>query len=466
MEFQFTEAVNRNFDGAVNLLGLDQHLAHKIKVCNGSYAVRFGVKLRGKIHTFEGYRSVHSDHIEPAKGGIRYAPDVTQDEVDALAALMTLKCALADLPFGGAKGGLRIRNADWSIDEREAITRRFASELARRGLLSPSQNVPAPDMGTGPLEMAWMADQYRRTYGTDVNAMACVTGKPLSHGGIEGRTEATGQGAYFATLAYLGSDIADRTSFPRSDVQGLRVVVQGFGNVGYHVAKYFTENGARVIAVGDHDGYVRNDRGLDVAALRVHCDSTGSITNFAAAETSPTAGEVLFIPCDVLIPAAIEGVITHENVARIDARLIVEAANGPMTPDAEDMLTARNIPVIPDLFANAGGVIVSYFEWVKNLSHMRFGHLEKRREQSLNGKMIEEMELRGGGNVDDSFRTMMLEGPTERRLVESGLEDSMNATFAKIVAIQLHHPQRISMRTAAYMSAIAAIADRYQTMGL
>ena len=464
--FNFTAAVSENFDVAINQLSLDAALAHKIKVCNASFTVNFGVKLRGVMHTFEGHSCIHSDHVEPAKGGIRYSPHATREEVESLAALMSLKCALADIPFGGAKGGLKIDNSKWTVEEREVITRRFASELYRRGLLGPSRNVPAPDMGSGPLEMAWIADQYRRLNGNDINAMATVTGKPLSHGGIEGRNEATGQGVYFATLGFLKSDAVDRGAFPSSSLSGLRVAIQGFGNVGSHTAVFMAQDGALIVAVGEHDCCVVNPTGLDVTLLRQHLAATGSIRNFSGATTIEDPSHILSVTCEILVPAAMEGVITAENVSKIKAKLIVEAANGPMTPEAEAELERRGIAVLPDLFANSGGVIVSYFEWVKNLSHMRFGHLQKRREQALNMKLVEELERQSGHGVDERFRQFMSEGPTERRLVESGLEDSIMLTLAKIIEMRKAHQNKISLRTAAYMIAISSIALRYNTLGL
>ena len=466
MHFDFSEAVSQYFDQAIELLSLDQALAHKIKVCNSSYSVNFGVRLRGEMHTFEGHSAVHSDHVEPAKGGIRYSLNVTRDEVESLAAIMSLKCALADLPFGGAKGGLKIDNSQWTVAEREVITRRFASELIRRGLLGPAQVVPAPDMGSGALEMAWIADQYRRLNSGDINAMACVTGKPLTHGGIEGRSEATGQGVYFATLAYLKSDAADRKKFPSPNMAGLRIAIQGFGNVGSHTAMFMEQDGAKIIAVGEHDGCVINTDGLDVAALRQHLQATGSILEFPGARSVRQASYILAVPCDILVPAAMEGVITIDNVATINANLVVEGANGPMTPEAEAELEMRGVAVIPDLFANSGGVIVSYFEWVKNLSHMRFGHLQKRREQSLNMKLVAELERQTSTAIDGRLRQDLMEGPTERRLVESGLEDSIMLTFGKIIEMRKQHGNKITLRMAAYMIAISSIALKYNTLGL
>lgn len=466
MTFHFLQTIDSHFDTAVAHLSLDPAIAHKIKVCNATYTVKFGVSLRGKLHTFEGHRAVHSDHIDPAKGGIRFAPDVTREEVEALAALMTFKCALADLPFGGAKGGLRITNSDWTQEERERITRRFAAELIRRDLLNPALNVPAPDVGTGPLEMAWMADQYRRTRSNDINADACVTGKPLSQGGIDGRVEATGLGVYYAIEAYLAMDDAEKTRQLTPEIAGKTVAIQGFGNVGFHAAHFLSAAGARIVAIGERDGTAFNPDGIDVAALKAHMTATGSISGFAGAAIDPDAESVLFTACDILIPAALEGTITEDNVDRITARLVVEAANGPMTPAAEANLLSRGIGVVPDIYANSGGVIVSYFEWVKNLSHMRFGHLQKRREQTFNTRMVEELERLGTFGLDDAFKQRLLEGPTERRLVESGLEESMKSMLARIVDVRRQKAYGISLRTAAYMLAIANVAERYKTLGL
>lgn len=433
--FNFIQAVEEQFDEAATSLALEPALAHKIKVCNSSYTVKFGVRLRGTLHTFEGYRAVHSDHIEPVKGGIRYAPDVDREEVEALATLMSLKCALVDIPFGGSKGGLKIDNAQWSVAEREQITRRFAAELIRRNLLSPSQNVPAPDVGTGPLEMAWMADQYRRTHAADINAPGCVTGKPLTHGGIEGRTEATGLGVHFAVQAFLQSEEARELGFPAS-VAGMTIAVQGFGNVGSHLARFASRDGARIVAVSDRDGCIANPDGLDIAALTSHMKATGGLSGFNGGSFNADRDAVLATPCDILVPAAHEGVITADNVEHVEARLVVEAANGPVTPEAERRLEERGIPIIPDIFANSGGVVVSYFEWAKNLSRMSFGRLERRREQILFNTLLGEMESQSSCKLTPSFRERVNEGPTERQLVESGLEDTIATTFERITSLR------------------------------
>ncbi|MGB1425090.1 MAG: Glu/Leu/Phe/Val family dehydrogenase, partial [Paracoccaceae bacterium] len=331
-EPSFRESVDLMFNRAVRLMGLPPGLEQKIRVCNATYTVRFGVRLRGQIQTFTGYRAVHSEHMEPVKGGIRYAEAVNQDEVEALAALMTYKCALVDTPFGGSKGGLCINPREYEEHELERITRRFAYELIKRDLINPSQNVPAPDMGTGEREMAWIADQFARMNTTDINARACVTGKPLNAGGIAGRVEATGRGVQYALQEFFRElkDIAKAGLSGTLD--GKRVVVQGLGNVGYHAAKFLQEeDGARITGIIERDGALVSDRGLDVEAVHNWITEYGSITDYPNAIFVADGAAVLEQDCDILIPAALEGVINLENAANVKAPLIIKAANGPVT---------------------------------------------------------------------------------------------------------------------------------------
>jgi len=373
-EPSFRESVDLMFNRAVRLMDLSPGLEEKIRVCNSTYTVRFGVRLRGAIHTFTGYRSVHSEHMEPVKGGIRFAPSVDQDEVEALAALMTYKCSLVEVPFGGSKGGLRIDPREWNEHEMEQITRRFAYELAKRDLINPSQNVPAPDMGTGEREMAWIVDQYRRMNTTDINASACVTGKPLNAGGIAGRVEATGRGVQYALREFFRHPDDMKKAGLTGGIEGKRVVVQGLGNVGFHAAKFLSEeDGAKVVAVVERDGGVVNPAGLPIEYLKSHIAATGGVRDFAQGGFVDDGASLLEAECDILIPAAMESVINLGNADRIRAPLIIEAANGPITAGADDILRQKGIVIIPDMYANAGGVTVSYFEWVKNLSHIRFG---------------------------------------------------------------------------------------------
>ena len=320
------------FDSAADLVDISPGLRVKFRVCNATYTTRFGVRLRGEIHTFTGYRAVHSEHMEPVKGGIRYAPSVNQDEVEALAALMTYKCALVDVPFGGSKGGLCIDPGDYSAEELEQITRRFAAELIKRDLIHPAQNVPAPDMGTGEREMAWIADQYLQIRPTDIDAKACVTGKPVSMGGIAGRTEATGRGIQYALREFF----RDRDDVTRAglsgSLDGKRILVQGLGNVGYHAAKFLSQqDGAIITTVVERDGAVAAASGIDVDALRSWIQQNGGVTGFPGAEAVALPETALELECDILIPAATEGVIHAGNAAKICAPVIIQAANGPVT---------------------------------------------------------------------------------------------------------------------------------------
>ena len=382
-EPSFRESVDLMFNRAVALLDLPPGLEEKIRVCNATYTVRFGVRLRGGIQTFVGYRSVHSEHTEPVKGGIRYSMGVDQDEVEALAALMTYKCALVEAPFGGSKGGLRIDPRKYDEHELELITRRFAYELIKRDLINPSQNVPAPDMGTGEREMAWMADQYARMNTTDINSRACVTGKPLNAGGIAGRVEATGRGVQYALREFFRhpEDVAKANL--DGSLDGKRIIVQGLGNVGYHAVKFLAaEDGSLITGIIERDGALLDPKGLDVEAVHQWIVENGGVKGFPAATYVADGGLALEEPCDILIPAALEGVINLNNAERIKAPLVIEAANGPITAGANDILCEKGVVIIPDMYANAGGVTVSYFEWVKNLSHIRFGRMQRRQEEA------------------------------------------------------------------------------------
>ena len=437
----FSKSVDLMFDRAADLVDISPGLREKIRVCNATYTTRFGVRLRGEIHTFTGYRAVHSEHMEPVKGGIRYAPSVNQDEVEALAALMTYKCALVDVPFGGSKGGLCIDPGDYSTEELEQITRRFAAELIKRDLIHPAQNVPAPDMGTGEREMAWIADQYLQIRPTDIDAKACVTGKPVSMGGIAGRTEATGRGIQYALREFFrDSDDVARAGLSGS-LDGKRILVQGLGNVGYHAAKFLSQqDGAIITTVVERDGAVTAESGIDVDALRSWIQENGGVTGFPGAEAVTSPETALELECDILIPAATEGVIHAGNASKICAPLIIEAANGPVTAEADQILREKNCVIIPDLYANAGGVTVSYFEWVKNLSHMRFGRMQRREQEARNELIIRELDAlsKSLGNawaLSESFRDEFKAGANEIDLVRSGLDDTMRKAFQEMRAV-------------------------------
>ena len=468
----FLQSIEHNFKNAVSCLKSGDHadsigddLAEKIMVANSTYVVRFGVRLRGKLFTFTGYRSVHSEHFEPVKGGIRYAPDVNQQEVEALAALMSYKCALVEVPFGGSKGGLIIDPREWSESELERITRRFTQELAKRDLIHPSQNVPAPDVGTGEREMAWMADEYKRLNPAELNAWACVTGKPVTKGGIAGRTEATGRGVEYALRAFFDhpEDVKRTGMIP--GLAGKRVIVQGLGNVGYHAALFLsTENGALITHVLERDGAVVDETGIDIDDLKQHITKTGSVKNYKGYVESGM--EMLEADADILIPAAMELVITEENADRIKTPLIIEAANGPVSAEADRILRDRGVVIIPDLYANAGGVTVSYFEWIKNLSRIRFGRMQRRAEENRLAALIQGVEQLTGKPFPDNLIDEAVRGSAEIDLVRSGLEDTMRSTYAVISDVWNNNPEAADMRTAAMMVAVRRIATSYQSLGI
>jgi glutamate dehydrogenase (NAD(P)+) len=471
-EPSFRESVDLMFNRAVGLMDLSPGLENKIRVCNSTYTVRFGVRLRGKIETFTGYRSVHSEHMEPVKGGIRYAMSVNQDEVEALAALMTYKCALVETPFGGSKGGLCIDPRAWDVHELELITRRFAYELIKRDLIHPAQNVPAPDMGTGEREMAWIADQYARMNTTDINAKACVTGKPPHAGGIQGRVEATGRGVQYALREFFRhkEDIAQAKLSGTLD--GKRVIVQGLGNVGYHAAKFLSEeDGCVIIAAIERDGALVDDKGLNIEDIYQWIKKHGTIKGYPGAKFVEDGASLLEAACDILIPAALEGVIHKGNAGGVKAPLIVEAANGPITFGGDEILRAKGTVIIPDMFANAGGVTVSYFEWVKNLSHIRFGRMQRRAEEARHHLLVEELERLSsdkqlGWTLSPGFKDKYLRGAGELELVRSGLDDTMRGAYQAMREVWHGRDDVQDLRVAAYIVAISRVAQTYQSKGL
>ena len=466
-EPSFRQSVDLMFNKAVKLLNLPQGLEEKIRICNSTYKVNFGVKLRGQIYTFTGYRSVHSEHKEPVKGGIRFATSVNQDEVEALAALMTYKCALVEAPFGGSKGGLHIDPREWDEHEMERITRRFAYELIKRDLIHPSQNVPAPDMGSGEREMAWIADQFRRMNTTEIDADACVTGKPLNAGGIAGRVEATGRGVQYALREFFRHADDVKEANMDGKLEGKNVVVQGLGNVGYHAAKFLSEeDGCKVTAVLEFDGSVENDDGIDIEALRQHIIENGGVKGFKGGKYHEPSFALLEKECDILIPAAMEGVINADNADRINCKLIIEAANGPVTASADEVLTNKGVIIIPDMYANAGGVTVSYFEWVKNLSHIRFGRMQRRREEERHVKLIDELERLIGKPMSDQFKEDYFKGSGELELVRSGLDDTMRSSYQSMRDVWRSRSDVDSLRIAAFLVSIERVAKAYAVKGL
>ncbi len=471
-EPSFRESVDIMFNRAVETIDLPPGMKEQIRSCNATYTVRFGVRLRGEIKTFTGHRAVHSEHMEPVKGGIRYAESVDQDEVEALAALMTYKCALVDTPFGGSKGGLCINPRDYDEHELELITRRFAYELIKRDLIHPSQNVPAPDMGTGEREMSWIADQYARMNTTDINAKACVTGKPINAGGIAGRIEATGRGVQYALREFFREPADVKKAGLSGTLDGKRLIIQGLGNVGYHAAKFLTEeDGAKVVAIIERDGAIYSENGLRSDDVRNWISQNGKVEGFPDAQYTKNGSALLEAECDILIPAALEGVIHRDNAANIKAPLIIEAANGPVTSMADSILREKGCVIIPDMYANAGGVTVSYFEWVKNLSHIRFGRMQRREQEARNEMVINELQnlsdaMGDRWTLSDNFRQKYMKGAGELELVRSGLDDTMRGAFQSMRCVWHEREAVTDLRMAAYLVAIEKIAASYKGKGL
>ena len=462
----FLDSTNKLFDQALSYTEISPDLATRIRVSNSTYTINFGVKLRKEIHTFTGWRSVHSEHFEPAKGGIRYDINASQEEVEALAALMTYKCAIIEVPYGGSKGALKINPKEWTKSEIEKITRRFAQELIKRDLIHPAQNVPAPDVGTGAEEMAWIADEYRRIHPTDINALACVTGKPTQKGGLVGRSEATGRGVQYIIREFFRHEEDYLKAGFKGGLKDKKVVLQGLGNVGYHAAKFLQEeDGCRIVCVMEHNGAILNPDGLNIEKIKSHQSEHGSFEGCSEGKFEANTSEFLTMECDILIPAAKENVIDKTIAQDIKAKLIVEAANGPITFEADGLLNERNVTIIPDIMANAGGVAVSYFEWIRNLRHIRFGRLEKRRNAFQFDTLISAIETMTGKEMPDKFKEQFIEGANEIDLVRSGLDDMMREAYQKVRQSMIENDIP-NLRTAAYKVALDRIATSYNSIGL
>jgi glutamate dehydrogenase (NAD(P)+) len=459
--------VSRQFDRAAQYLKIHPALLNQIKACNNVYYFQFPVRFGGdQYEIFEGWRAEHSQHFKPCKGGVRYSEMVNADEIMALAALMTYKCSILDIPFGGSKGGVRFNPKNYTAEQIEKITRRFTAELIRKQYIGPGENVPAPDVGTGEREMAWIADTYDAFNPGGIDNLACVTGKPVSQGGIPGRREATGRGVQYGVReAFQNADDLQKLGLT-SGLEGKRVVIQGFGNVGYHAACFLSqEDGCRVIAIGEVDGCVYDPNGLNIPKLDQFRKDTGSIRNFPGAKTMPP-NALWDIESDILIPAALENQITLENCDRIRTKVLAEAANGPTTPGAEEELLKRGVLLIPDVFLNAGGVTVSYFEWSKNLSHMRFGRLQKHLEEIRNQRLVTSVEQLMGKEIPKRDKNFLVRGPEEIDLVNSGLEESMVNAYRQIREVHLSKVPNESMRTAAFIIAIERVATTYELLGI
>jgi glutamate dehydrogenase (NAD(P)+) len=460
-------SVHAYFDQAAQFVKAAPDLLAHVRACNSVYRFKFPVrKPGGGIEVVRAWRVQHSHHRLPVKGGIRFSPDVSEEEVMGLAALMTYKCAIVDVPFGGAKGAVQIDPKKYDVETLERIVRRYTHELARKGFIGPAVDVPAPDYGTSAREMAWIADTYLALNPDHLDALACVTGKPVTQGGIRGRQEATGRGLFYVLREICAQTDQMKALGLAPGLPGKRIVVQGLGNVGFNAAKFCREGGGVVIAMAEHDGAIVNPNGLHEEDVQRHRLETGSILNFPGATNIPRSTDALELDCDVLIPAALENQITGENAPRIKAPIVLEGANGPTTPEAETILNARGVLVIPDVYANAGGVTVSYFEWLKNLAHIRFGRLERRNSQAARRRMMEAIESTTGARFPDAERAAIVGDLDELTLVNSGLEETMINAYHEIVETRRREPKIPDLRTAAFVNAIEKVARTYLELGV
>lgn len=465
----FLDSVNRYFDRAAPHTGLPSGLLEQIGVCNAVYQMRFPVEIDGEVKVIEAYRAQHSHHRSPTKGGIRYSNHVNQDEVVALASLMSYKCAIVDVPFGGAKGGVKINPWEYNEHQLERITRRYTTELIRRNFIGPAIDVPAPDYGTGSREMAWIYDTYRSFHGDDINAAGCVTGKPVSQNGVRGRTEATGRGVFYGIRQSCDKPDDMKRLGLSTGIAGKRLVIQGLGNVGSHTAMIAQDEGdAVIVGVAEVEGAIYNADGFDIHDVLRYRKENGSILDFPGAKSFGKEDRyaALEFDCDILVPAALENQITIENAPRVKAKIIAEAANGPVTFDAAEILRERGVIIIPDIYLNAGGVTVSYFEWLKNLSHMRFGRMDKRFTEKTNKAMVEMIERLTGKSISEKERALVARGPEEIDLVRSGLEETMISAFDQMKEIRDANPKIDDLRTAAFVNAIGKISNDYISLGI
>jgi glutamate dehydrogenase (NAD(P)+) len=463
----FLDQVDRAFDRAAGLTVHDPTLLANIKACKNLFYTSFPIKRDdGRIEVMHAWRAEHSHHKLPCKGGLRYAETVDAEEVQALAALMTYKCALVDVPFGGAKGGIRIDPRRYSVGELERITRRFVFELVRKNFMGPGLDVPAPDVGTSSREMAWIADTYTQLRPGELDALGCVTAKPVSAGGIRGRTEATGRGVYFGAreACRVSEDMKALGLSP--GIEGKRVVVQGLGNVGYFAAKFFQAGGAILVGLAEYEGAIANPGGLDLERVMAHRREQGTLLGAPGATDLARREDALELDCDILVPAAMERVITAENAPRVKARMVVEAANGPTTLEADEILARKGVMVIPDAYVNAGGVTVSYFEWVKNLGHVRFGRMQKRFEEGAYTRLLQAVEGVTGRRFTSEEIERVTQGASEEDLVRSGLEETMIGAYHPIRETWKQHRGAVDLRTAAMIVAIDKVALSYEQLGI
>ena len=385
----------------------------------------------------------------------------------ALAALMSYKCALVDVPFGGAKGGIKINPAQYTTEQLQSITRRYTAELVKKNFIGPGIDVPAPDYGTGPREMAWILDTYQALRHGEIDSIACVTGKPVTQNGIRGRAEATGRGVFYGLRECLSHEEDMKKIGLTKGIAGKTMVVQGLGNVGSNTALISQKEGdVKIIGIAEREGSIYNANGIDIEKLLAFRKETGSIMGFPGSTALENNMAALELECDILVPAALENQITLANADRIKAKIIAEAANGPVSADADPILLKKGIIILPDFYINAGGVTVSYFEWLKNLSHHRFGRLENRFHHNQFDGIIGKVEELTGKSINVRERDFLTRGGTEIELVNSGLEDTMITAYQQIRETMKQHPDIGDVRTAAFVCSLKKIASDYISMGI
>jgi glutamate dehydrogenase (NAD(P)+) len=466
---KFYGSVLNFFENAAQHTNVHRGILEQIRACNAVYRMRFPIKVGKDVKVIEAYRVQHSHHRLPTKGGIRYSNHVNQEEVMALATLMSFKCAIVDVPFGGAKGGVKVNPWEYSEYELEKITRRYTTELVKRNMIGPAIDVPAPDYGTGAREMAWIYDTYRAFNEKEIDAAGCVTGKPVNQGGIRGRTEATGRGVFYGIREACNNKADMKKLGLEPGIAGKTMVVQGLGNVGYYTAITCQEEGdAKLIGVSEVEGAIYDPKGIDINKLMDFRKETGSILNYPGAKSYPKEerNSVLEFDCDILVPAALENQITINNADKIKAKIIGEAANGPITSEAEEILLKKGKLIIPDVYLNAGGVTVSYFEWLKNLSHIRFGRMDKRFNQNTYDNFVSLVERMTGKKVSNLEREFLTKGGDEIDIVRSGLEETMVTSYNYTREILSKKRKVTDMRTAAFVNAIEKIGSDYMAMGI
>lgn len=462
----FFQSVERNFDKAAKYTEFTKGLLEEIKSCNTVLQFKFPVRIGGDIEVIEGFRVQHSHHETPAKGGLRYSENVNQDEVMALAALMTFKCAVVDVPFGGAKGGVKIDARKYPAESLEKITRRYTAELCKKNAIGPGVDVPAPDYGTDARIMSWIIDTYRSYFPKDINALACVTGKGLTQGGIKGRKEATGLGVFFGIREACKMEEDMKKIGLSTGIKGKKVIIQGLGNVGYHAAKYLWEAGAKIVGILEYEGAIYNPEGFNLEEVVRTRQETGSLLNVEdTIVKNENSSKGLEWDCDILVPAALESVIHKGNADHIKAKIIGEAANGPLTPEADEILDKKGVMIIPDMYLNAGGVTVSYFEWLQNLNHIQFGRLEKRFNQNKYREILKAAETLSGKKADVNVRDSM-HGADEIDIVRSGLEETMIQAYREVRNVYATTPGVENLRTAAFIVAINRIGHTYGELGI